>query len=133
MTCPDSIEIELLHDLDILDHVRLRDHISLVWIEFMSVDSFDKDRLTVHKKLTVLDAYIPESDLYLRRLGLTFLVERCHLEGIQVRSLGSPCIHISHAESRVHTRKSPVRTFFSYCHSLGCHLSSASILDCKGN
>ena len=63
MTCSYGIDVELLHDHDILDHVRLAYDITLIWIHFVAVDTLDKHRLTVHQKLTVLDFDISEADL----------------------------------------------------------------------
>ena len=75
MTSADSIDVKLLHDLNIPDHISLRYYISLIWVQFMSVRAFDQDRLAVYEKLRISDAYIPETDLNGSRLGLALLVE----------------------------------------------------------
>ena len=74
MTCPHSVDIELLHDLDILDHVSLTHHISLIRIKLMTVGSLDEDRLAVHEKLAVLYSHIPEAYVHLGHFCQTVLV-----------------------------------------------------------
>ena len=61
--CTHCIDIELLHHLDILNHILLCNHISSMRIHFMSVSTLYEYRLTIHKKLTVLDTHVSESDL----------------------------------------------------------------------
>ena len=75
MTGTYSIDVQLFHDLDILDHIGFSHHISLVWIHLMTVGTLDKHRLAVHKELSILDAHIPESDFKRCTLGLSLLVE----------------------------------------------------------
>ena len=93
MTCPDSIDVELLHDHDILDHVRLADHVTLIRIHLVAVDALDKYRLTVYKKLTVLDLDIPEADLQHRHLCHALTVVGHHLESIEPWGLGAPLLY----------------------------------------
>ena len=59
---------------DILDHIRLAYHITLIRIHLVAVDALDKHRLTVHQKLAVLDFDISEADLKHRDLSHTLTV-----------------------------------------------------------
>ena len=63
VTSSDSIDIELLHYPDITDHIFLCNHIALVRIHLMPVGTLYKDRLAIHKKKTILDAYVTEADI----------------------------------------------------------------------
>ena len=82
MACPYSIDIELLHDHDILDHIRLAHDISLIWIHLVTVGTLDQDRLAVHEKLTVLNGHIPETYVHLGHFCQTVLVIGEHFQAI---------------------------------------------------
>ena len=58
-----GIDIQLLHDLDILDHALHRDDVAAVGIKFMTVGTLDEDRLTVDKQLAALDFNMAEAYL----------------------------------------------------------------------
>ena len=64
VACTHCIDVQLLHDQDILDHVSLGHDISLVRVHLMPVRSLYEDRLSVYKKLASLYADIPESHGY---------------------------------------------------------------------
>ena len=60
-----GIDIQLFHDKNILYHVGLGDHISLVGIEFMAVCTFEQNRLSVDEKLVADNLHVSETYLKL--------------------------------------------------------------------
>ena len=113
-----SIDVQPLHDKDILYHISLGHHISLIRIHFMSVRALDKDRFSVDKKLSTLDAYIPETDFNRSLFCLALLVENLDVESIQPWSFSSPLLYRRHLQFSTHYRKSSFGTL------LGCHSNS---------
>ena len=74
MTCPYSIDIELLHDHDILDHICLAHHISLIRVHLVAIGALDEDWLSVHEKLSVLYSHIPKAYVHPGHFSETVLV-----------------------------------------------------------
>ena len=74
MACTNCVDIELLHDEDVIYHILLGNDISLVRIDFMPVGTLDKHRLSVYKKLPSFNLHIPETYLYGSSFSLAFLV-----------------------------------------------------------
>ena len=63
MTSPDTVDIEFLHDLDILNHAFARHHIASIRIQFVTVGPLEKHSLSVHQHLRILDLYLAETHL----------------------------------------------------------------------
>ena len=80
MAGSDRIDIKLFHDLDITDHILLRNHISIIRIHLMSVDTLDEHRLAVHLEIGTLNADIAETDLKTCLLSLSLLVVSSEFE-----------------------------------------------------
>ena len=59
-----SIDIKLLHDKDVFNHILLTYNITLIWIHLMSICALEKNRLSIEKEESVLDTYITETDVY---------------------------------------------------------------------
>ena len=131
MTCPDCIDIELLHDLNILYHVSLAHHISLIRVHLMTVRTLDKDRLAVHQELAVLYSHIPETNVNPGHFCKAVLVVREHLQPIEPRCLGSPCLNSRHIDNGIDKRKSPFRLCLSDLYGLFGHSLSKRICNHK--
>ena len=69
------INIQLFHNLYILDHTVDAHDIAIIRIEFMTVSTFDEDRLTVDEQLPSLDLNMTEAHLLAHSLQhlITFL------------------------------------------------------------
>ena len=94
MTCTYCIDVQLLHYLNITYHVRFRHNISLIRIHLMTVDTLDKDRLSVDLELAVFNADIPETHFQSCLLSLSLLVIGSQRQSIEPRSLGCPLLHL---------------------------------------
>ena len=76
VTSTNGVDIQILHNLDILNHALNGNNVSTIGIEFMTVGTLDKDRLTVDQQLTALDLYVTETHLLTDSLQqLTTLTE----------------------------------------------------------
>ena len=107
--CPYSIDIELLHDHDILDHVRLAHHISLIRVHLVAVGALDEDWLSVHEKLSVLYRHIPETYVHPGHFSEAVLVIREHLQTIEPRCLRCPGLHCRNIDNGIYKRKTSFR------------------------
>ena len=58
-----GIDIELLHDLDILNHTLHRNDVAAIGIQFVTVGTLDEDGLTIDQQLTTLDLDMAEAHL----------------------------------------------------------------------
>ena len=77
-----SVDVKLLHDLDVLQHALLRHHVATVWIQFMTVGSLEEHGLSVHQHLCILDFYLAEAHL-----------DGDHLQHLStLHQLGTQCI-----------------------------------------
>ena len=59
----DSVDIQALHNLDILNHALHAQYVTSIWVNLMTVGTLDKHRLTVDKELLVLDFHLAETNL----------------------------------------------------------------------
>ena len=59
-----GVQVELLHNLNVLNHAFFRDNITAVRIQFMTVGSFEENRLAVYQYLGVLQFHLAETYLY---------------------------------------------------------------------
>ena len=84
------IDIQLLHHLDIPDHLGLGNYISAIRAEFMAVGPLDEDRLTVDEKLGVPDLNGAESEINPGALHYSLSVLRLGPEGIEGWGFGAP-------------------------------------------
>ena len=58
-----GIDVELLHDADILDHTLDADDIAPIRVEFVTVGTLDEDRLAIDEQLASTDLYVAEAHL----------------------------------------------------------------------
>ena len=63
-----GIDVELLHDANVLTHAVDRHDIAAIGVELMTVDALDEDGLAVDKQLTALDLNMTESDMLTNHL-----------------------------------------------------------------
>ena len=85
------IDIQLLHYLEVANHISLADHISLVRIHFVTVHALDEHRLAVDLELPVLYHHGPEAHALIDTvLSHTPGVPRTDLESIEHRFLCRP-------------------------------------------
>ena len=59
----DSVDIQALHNLDILNHALHAQYITSIRVNLMTVGTLDEHRLTVDKELLVLDFHLAETHL----------------------------------------------------------------------
>ena len=59
-----GVEVEFLHDLDVLDHALPREYIATVGIQLMTVSSLEEHWLTVHQNLGILQLDLAEAHLH---------------------------------------------------------------------
>ena len=98
VTCADGIDVELLHDPDITNHILLAHDISLIWVHLMSVHTLDEHRLTIDLKIDTLNAYVAEADLDISPLCLALLIICCKSEGIEPRLFCRPLLDLRNSE-----------------------------------
>ena len=93
MTTAYSIDIQALHNENIIEHIRFRDHVTLEWIEFVPVYAFDEDWLAIDQKLIAGDFYVPEADLKLNCLCDSLFAVCFSLERIEIGRFCRPQLH----------------------------------------
>ena len=74
MTGTNSVDIQLLHNLNILNHALHADYIATIRIYFMTVSTLDQDRLAIDQELCILDFHIAETYLLRDNLRYTLLI-----------------------------------------------------------
>ena len=92
-----GIDVEFLHDLDILNHALYRYHITEVGIQFVTVGTLEEYGLAIHEHLEVLELYLAEAHLLADSLDYLVTINEFDEEGVEVRSLGSPLGGIAHS------------------------------------
>ena len=116
-----SVDVQLFHDADILNHAFAAHHISAIGVYLVAVGTLDKHRLTVNQQLRV--AYLNLSETHFL-VGYGHVCIRIHLlrcislshahvyngcsQRIKVGCFGCPLLHIGHfqlhfAVGRLHT------------------------------
>ena len=63
VTGADSVNIQALHNLDVLNHALHAQYITSIRVHLMTVGTLDEHRLTVDKELLVLDFHLAETYL----------------------------------------------------------------------
>ena len=58
-----GIDVQALHNLDILNHALTRNNIATVGIEFVAVGTLDEHGLAVHQQLGILNLHAAEAHL----------------------------------------------------------------------
>ncbi len=94
------IDIQTLHNLNILYHAVDRDDISAVGIHLVAVCTLDEHRLSIDEKLAVLDFHLAEARFLRDDLhDIAPTVFNGGEERIQIRSLSRPFFHIGEHEA----------------------------------
>ena len=104
VTSAHRIDIQLLHDLDVLNHALHTDDITAVWIYLVSVGTLDQDRLAIDQELCVLDFHVAESHSLWNHLRYSLLTTDCDIHLIEIRCLGCPSLHLWHLDGSLRTR-----------------------------
>ena len=63
MAGSNSVDVVLLHQLDVCDHHLARHHLAEIGIEFVPVHALDHQLLAVEQNLIALDLRLPEADV----------------------------------------------------------------------
>ena len=63
-----SIDVQLLHNLDILNHALHAHDVATIRIQFVAVGTLNQDSLTVHQQLSALNLNVAETNLLLDNL-----------------------------------------------------------------
>ena len=69
-----GVDVQLLHDLDVLNHAFQAHYVSTVRINLVAVGTLHQHRLSVNEQLCVLDFHVAESHLLRNHLCGTLLV-----------------------------------------------------------
>ena len=99
--CTHRIDIELLHDPDILLHALAGHDIAPVGVQFVPVSALEEHGLAVDQHLRILDLHLPETGLYRNDFGDCTLLQRRHPHRIQIGSLCGPFQGILHIKMGV--------------------------------
>ena len=91
----DCVDIELLHDEDVLQHPLPGHDVTAVRVQFVAVGALEQDRLAVHEELAAGEFDLPESDFH--RNGLA---AAGGLQGVQVRGFGRPFLRGREGQGR---------------------------------
>ena len=90
-----SIDVELLHHLHILHHLTDAEGSAVYCIVLLSVHTLDGDGYTVYQKLSVLHFDGTETErLCHTLLYSTIPVGSIDDEGVEIRTLGTPRLHV---------------------------------------
>ena len=57
-----SVDVQPLHNLNVLNHPLTRHHVAAVGVDFVAVRTLDQNRFSVHQQLRVLDFHAAETD-----------------------------------------------------------------------
>ena len=100
MTGAYGVDVEALHDLDILYHAFLGQEIASVRIHLVTVGALDQHRLAVNEELRALDLHFAEANLLgndLNNVSLRILDDG--KKGIEIGCLCGPLLHVSYDKS----------------------------------
>ena len=90
-----GIDVQALHNLDILNHALARNYITSVRVHLMTVCTLDVDRLTVYEELSILDFNLAEAHLLRNYLNdVALLIFHCSNESVEIRVFGAPLLHV---------------------------------------
>ena len=82
-----SIDVQLLHDFNVLNHARYGYHIATVWIQFMTVGTLNEDSLAVYQQLSVLDFNVTETNTLLDNFQHVVAFLQRNIQIVKIRSL----------------------------------------------
>ena len=99
VTGADCIDVELLHNLDVLQHALHAYHVAAIGVNLVTVGALEENGLAIDQHLRVLDFYLAEAHLLGEDLCHLVAALDCGHEGEEVRSLGSPLLDIAQREA----------------------------------
>ena len=82
MACAHSVDVELLHDLDVLYHALHAHYISCLGVELMTVGTLYQHRLSVDEHLSAFYLHLSETNLLAHALNLAPVFLQCDVESI---------------------------------------------------
>ena len=127
MTGADSIDVEFLHHLNILNHAAQGNHISSIRIQLVAVCTLEEHSLAVDQHLAILDLHLAETHLLGNHLTDTTLVRQRGVERIKIGNLCTPFLGI--VNLHLH---GGIAAFFQDSR-LGSHLTPIGILKGEGD
>ena len=87
-----GIQVELLHQLDVLQHALARYHIAAIRIHFVTVGTLEEYRLPVNQNLGILQFYFAETHFHGNHFKhLVALLQR-RTQGIKIRCFSCPFV-----------------------------------------
>ena len=86
----DSIHIELLRQLHVLQHPLARHDASGIGVGVVAIGALDEDRLAINLEQSVLDPDVAETDVEAGHLGELPVDEALDLELVEIGGLGGP-------------------------------------------
>ena len=90
VTGADSIHIELLSQLHVLQHPLARHDASGIGVGVVAIGALDEDRLAIDLEQSVLDPDVSETDIEAGHLGELPVDEALDLELVEIGGLGGP-------------------------------------------
>ena len=93
------IDVELLHELDILLHALARNHIAAVRVEFVAVHALDQDAFAVDQQVGALDFHFAETGVEMQGLQQLAPVVQFDVQPVQIGIFGAPFVGIFHEEA----------------------------------
>ena len=93
-----GIDVELLHDLDVLLHPLVRHHVAAVRVEFVPVDALDQDAFPVDQQVGALDFDFAEAGVEMEGLQEFPSVVELDIQAIKIGIFGAPLVHVLHEE-----------------------------------
>ena len=93
------IDIELLHQLDILLHPLIREHIASVGIQFVAVDALDQDAFAVDQQVRTFDLHLAETGVEMQRLQTFLAFIQADVEPVEIGIFRAPLVRILHEKA----------------------------------
>ena len=87
-----GVDVEALHQTDVAEHILVAYGVAVYGVQFMTVHTFEKDRLSVYQHLGVLDFHFAETYLQGDYFGNFLAIHQCGGEGVEVGCLGRPLV-----------------------------------------
>ena len=84
------VNVQLLHNLDVLNHAVYTHDVATIRIQLVAVGTLNQYRLSVHQQLSALNLNVAEAHFLLDDLSGLSAFLNGNLECIQIWSLGSP-------------------------------------------
>ena len=94
----DGVDVELLHQPDVLNHAVDADHVAAVGVELVAVGALDEHGLAVDQQLRVADLDLAESDIYRDDFDNPPAVGEGGREGVEIGRLGRPLERVADVE-----------------------------------